>query len=140
LLKKIEFNLLLADLALQLADALARPHKILRLEIGRSKSLARPTGRPQRLRSTPAEMSAPLVKKAGRNPELAGQRSHALPRHHPPYHRKLELSVVGTTLSSGHRSLLENCLLFLCLTLGVHSSGRRPVISCYLQGRVVLHT
>src|SRR5205807_9035671 len=85
LLKKIELHLLLADLALQLDDALARPHKILRLEIGRSKSLARSTGQPQRLRSTPAEMSALLVKKAGRNPELARQRSHALPRYHPLY-------------------------------------------------------
>jgi hypothetical protein len=131
LLKKIEFHLLLADLALQLADARARPHQILGLEIGRSKSLARSTGRPQRIRATPAEMSAPLVKKAGRSPELAGQRSHACPRYHPLYHRKLELSVVDAPSSFGHRSLLENCLLFLCLSLGVHSNTSISSAACY---------
>jgi hypothetical protein len=62
LLKKIQFNLLLADLALQLADALARRRKILgRLKIERSKSLARSTGRSQGLRSATAEMNAPFV-------------------------------------------------------------------------------
>jgi hypothetical protein len=62
LLKKIQFNLLLADLAFQLADALARRRKILgRLKIERPKCLARPTGRPQRLHAATAEMNAPFV-------------------------------------------------------------------------------
>jgi hypothetical protein len=60
--KKIQFNLLLADLALQLADALARRRKILaRLKIEHPHSLPRATGRPQRLRSAAAEMNAPVV-------------------------------------------------------------------------------
>jgi hypothetical protein len=60
--KKIQFNLLLADLALQLADPLARRRKILgRLKIERPKSLARPTGRPQSLRSATPEMHAPFA-------------------------------------------------------------------------------
>jgi hypothetical protein len=62
LLKKIQFNLLLADLALQFADALARRRKILgRLKIGRSKPLTRATGRSQRFRPATPEMNAPFV-------------------------------------------------------------------------------
>jgi len=62
LLKKIQFNLLLAHLALQLADTLARRRKILgRLEIEHSHALSRPTGRPQGLRPATPEMIAPSV-------------------------------------------------------------------------------
>src|SRR5712672_2915673 len=57
------------------------------------------------------------------NMKLAGKRGHPLPRHHPLYCRKLELSAEHTALALGHRSLLENCPLFLCLILGVHSSA-----------------
>jgi hypothetical protein len=61
-LKKIEFDLLLTDLALKLADALARRHKILaRLKIEDPKSFARPARRPQCLGSTSPEMPAPFV-------------------------------------------------------------------------------
>src|ERR1700730_13369734 len=56
------------------------------------------------------------------NMQLAGKRGHPLPRHHPLYRRKLELSAEHTALAPGHRSLLENCPLFLCLILGVHST------------------
>src|SRR3981189_2865594 len=55
------------------------------------------------------------------NMKLAGKRRHPLPRHHPLYSRKLELSGEHTALAFGHRSLLENCPLFWCLVLGVHS-------------------
>jgi hypothetical protein len=62
LLKKIQFNLLLADLALQLADPPARRRKILaRLKIEHSKSLAGSAGRSQGLRSATPEMLAPFV-------------------------------------------------------------------------------
>src|SRR5712671_1619753 len=57
------------------------------------------------------------------NMKLAGKRGHPLPRHHPLYCRKLELSAEHTALALGHRSLLENCPLFLCLILGVHSTS-----------------
>jgi hypothetical protein len=61
--KKIEFYLLLADLALQLADALARRHKVIRaLKIENPKALARAACRPQRLRSPRPIMPAPSVK------------------------------------------------------------------------------
>src|SRR5712664_1618504 len=56
------------------------------------------------------------------NMKLARERRHPLPRHHPLYRRKLELSAEHTAFALGHRSLLENCPLFLCLMLGVHST------------------
>src|SRR5467141_3738014 len=72
------------------------------------------------------------------NMKLARERRHPLPRHHPLYRRKLELSAEHTAFALGHRSLLENCPLFLCLMLGVHSSValvlRRPP-KAGLEGR-----
>jgi hypothetical protein len=65
--KKIEFNLLLADLAFQIGDALASRRKILhshrlghRIRLRRAKDFARPTSRSQGLRSATAKMPAPL--------------------------------------------------------------------------------
>src|SRR5882757_8069254 len=74
-----------------------------------------------------------------RDLKLARECGRALPRNHPLYRRKLELSAKHTALAFGHRSLLENCPLFLCLILGVHSmlSPRREGVSphpgCCLQ-------
>jgi hypothetical protein len=130
--KKIEFNLLLADLAFQLADVLARGRKILAWrKVGRPKALARPTRRPQRLRSAPPKMPAPLVQMPARNPKLPGECSGALPGYQPLGRRELELSAEHTSLSSGHRSPLENCPLFLCLILGVHSKEVSLFSLCY---------
>jgi hypothetical protein len=107
--KKIEFNLLPADLALQLADALARACKIpRRLEIEHAKPLARPTRRPQRLCATPAKVLAPLVQIPARDLELACHSRDALPRQHSSYRRELELSAEHSTLAFGHRPLLDN--------------------------------
>src|SRR6267154_1135956 len=65
------------------------------------------------------------------NMKLARERRHPLPRHHPLYRRKLELSAEHTAFALGHRSLLENCPLFLCLMLGVHSMRPRgPARAC----------
>jgi hypothetical protein len=131
--KKIQFNLLPADLALQLADALAGRRKILaRFKLEHPKSLARPTGRPQRLRTPAAEMPTPAIQIPLPNPELAGQRGYALSRQHPLHRRKFELSAEHTPLTLGHRSLLENCLLFLCLIFGVHSRVISLFSLCYL--------
>src|SRR5712672_590841 len=58
-----------------------------------------------------------------RDLKLARECGRALPRNHPLYRRKLELSAKHTALAFGHRSLLENCPLFLCLILGVHSNN-----------------
>src|ERR1700722_14538689 len=67
-------------------------------------------------------MHAPLVQMTGRNPKLAGKLGGALPSVHPLDRRELELSAEFSALSFGHRSPLENCPLFLCLILGVHSN------------------
>jgi hypothetical protein len=73
--KKIQFHLLLADLALQLGDAFARGRNILhppglrlRGKLGRPWDLPRATRRPQRFSSAAAEMRAPLVQMTARNP------------------------------------------------------------------------
>src|SRR3981081_1805250 len=72
-----------------------------------------------------------------RDLKLARERGRALPRHHPLYRRKLELSAEHTALAFGHRSLLENCPLFLCLILGVHSTGTGGVATRH--GAVLIH-
>jgi hypothetical protein len=124
--KKIELQLLLADLALKLLDTLARRCKIAphRLKVANPKALVRPVGRPQRFRPTPPEVLAPFIKMPGRHPKLTAQLRRALPGHHPLHNRQLELPAVDTSLSSGHRSPRENCPLLSCLTSGVHSSLR----------------
>src|SRR5712675_1544705 len=65
------------------------------------------------------------------NMKLARERRHPLPRHHPLYRRKLELSTEHTAFALGHRSLLENCPLFLCLMLGVHSIVNPLFFGCF---------
>src|SRR5262249_36839937 len=131
LLKKIQFDLLLADLAFQLGNPFARRRKVLgRLKIEHPKSLAGSTGRPQRLRPAVPEVPPPLVQMPRRNPKLPGERRSTLPSHHPFDRRELELAAEYTALAFGHRSPLENCPLFLCRVLGGHSTmrgGRRAV-------------
>jgi hypothetical protein len=69
--KKIKLHLLLADLALQRVNALARRRKVLaRLKIEHPKALARPTRRPQRRDASAAEIPAPLVQVPARNLKL----------------------------------------------------------------------
>src|SRR3981189_218661 len=69
-----------------------------------------------------------------RDLKLAREGGPALPRNHPLYRRKLELSAKHTALAFGHRSLLENCPLFLCLILGVHSRRADQASGLMLQG------
>jgi hypothetical protein len=68
LLKKIEFDLLLTDLALELDDAFARGRDILhprglrlRAKLDRPWGLPRATSRSQRFSSTAAEMPVPFA-------------------------------------------------------------------------------
>jgi hypothetical protein len=123
--KKIELQLLLADLALKLLDTLARRRKIAphRLKVANPKALARPVGRPQRFRPTPPEVLAPFIKMPTRHPKLMAQLRRSLPGHHPLHNRQLELPPVDTSLPSGHRSPRQNCPLLSCLTSGVHSKA-----------------
>jgi hypothetical protein len=60
--KKIKLQLLLADLALKLVDALARPHQVLaHLKVEHPSAPARPARRPQRLHPTSSIVLTPLV-------------------------------------------------------------------------------
>jgi hypothetical protein len=66
--KKIEFHLLLANLAFQIGDALASRRNILHphrlgngIRLGRANDFARPTSRSQRLGPPTAKMPAPLI-------------------------------------------------------------------------------
>jgi hypothetical protein len=98
--KKIQFHLLLADLAFQRADPFARRRKVVaRLSIEHPKTLARSTRRPQRLNPTPAVMPQPPVQLAGPNLQLARKPRCRLSRHHPLYRRDLERSAEYTPSS-----------------------------------------
>jgi hypothetical protein len=120
--KKIQFQLLLADLALQITNALARRRKV-RRRIELDRHLAGTARRPQPLSAATAEMHAPLVKLVRAHPKLDGQRSTTLPIfHHPLHRRELELPAENTSLARGHFSSSKKCSLFTCLILGVHSS------------------
>jgi hypothetical protein len=79
--KKIELQLLLADLALQPTDALARRRKVVRaLKIERPMTLTRPARRPQRILSARSVTLAPLVNVPARHPKMTRERLYALPR------------------------------------------------------------
>jgi hypothetical protein len=120
--KKIQFQLLTADLALQITNALARCRKISRT-IELDRHLAGPTRRPQPLSAAAAEMHAPFVELVRAHPKFARQRSTTLPIiDHPLHRRELELSAENTSLAQGHFPSPKKCSLFTCLTLGVHSS------------------
>jgi hypothetical protein len=123
--KKIQFQLLLPDLALQITNALARGRNI-RLGIELYRHLPRPARRPQPLRAATTEMHAPFVELVRPNPQLAGKRHTTLPVIYHPFHRReLELPAEYTSLARGHFPSQKKCSLFICLTLGVHS--REPI-------------
>ena len=123
--KKIEFQLLLADLALQLANKLARrpniPHRRRRLSL--HSSSARPASAPQH--PFPQELQPPLVQMKLRYTQLASKSLYRLPRNQPLNRADLELRLKYTTVFRTSVLPLENCSLFLCLTVGVHSTSPR---------------
>lgn len=143
--KKIEIDLLLADLALQLRDPLLRSYQSVGLcqrsgrhdPVGRYRSRRRPT-RPthrqgfdlghtpaatKRTRPTQPIAISPLIKTTPKDPKLTTQRANILARTHPLKRRKLELSTENSAVLLGHQFPLyqENCPPFPCLILGVHS-------------------
>jgi hypothetical protein len=120
--KKIKFQLLLPDLALQITNALASRLNI-RRGIEPDRHPAGPARRPQPLSAAPAEMHAPLVQLVRAHSKFAGQRSTRLPIiYHPLHRRELELAAEDTSLATGHSSFPKKCSLFTCLTLGGHST------------------
>src|SRR5438270_13076844 len=55
--------------------------------------------------------------------QLTAYRGRAFSANVPLYRGKLKPTVENSSFSCGHRSLPENCPLFSCLILGVHSKA-----------------
>jgi hypothetical protein len=101
--KKIEFNLLLPDLALQLADLLLGDRKILRIGYWRwPERLHRPTRAANPIGSMPPVLLAPIRQMALRYFELLADRFGHFPGQHSLYCRKLELPGENTSFACGH--------------------------------------
>ena len=102
--KKIQFDLLLADLTLQLGNSPARrlelagrrggwclSDDLVRSQIGR-RGLAWPTATAQRFRTPCQQTIAPNLQILARKLQLARKRAHALARQHPADGPDFELS------------------------------------------------
>jgi hypothetical protein len=103
--KKIEFQLLLTDLALQFGNARARRRELpirpawrrcVTLRQSRRPSPRRPTAAVQRLRAAGKKAIAPRRYVLAAKPQLARQRTHVLTRHHPIDDRDFELAAEYT--------------------------------------------
>jgi hypothetical protein len=85
--KKIEFNLLLSDLAFQRSDALTSRGSILAFHDPQVRiPLAGPTSSPKTFRSMPTILTAPLRKPAAADVQLTTERGSAFPAHQPFNH------------------------------------------------------
>jgi len=117
LLKKIEIDLLLADLPLKLRDPTLRfrqrvgrrhrfggePFACCRLFTARrphrqNLGLGRSTTTAQRNRASQPKPFTPLVEILPPHPQLARQRAYVLPRKHPPNRRNLKLAAEPSRL------------------------------------------
>jgi hypothetical protein len=101
--KKIQFNLLLADLALEFGNAFRRTRVSSRniacplLHARRNGiAFARPTDRPQRLRPTCAKKITPCIEILTQHIQLLGKSPDALTRQNATDRLKLELSAENT--------------------------------------------
>src|SRR5215208_3471241 len=121
--KKIEIDLLLANLALQLGDLPACRRKLVRRLIPRARSrpqylrLARATDRPQAFRPSLLVLAAPVVQPLAISPDRAGHRRHSLALQHPGDGRSLLLFRKMPMLLHPV-PLYEKLSAFSCLTLG----------------------
>src|SRR4029077_19075984 len=88
--KKIEFDLLPADLTFQLGNLLARrfyvSRRLLRLRRDRI-ILSRAPLAPQSFRAARPEARPPIVQILAQDLQLPRQRAYILPRHHPAHRR-----------------------------------------------------
>src|SRR5262249_10513484 len=138
MLKKIEIQLLLADLALELAYAPSRLGQLgqNRLFAGswqRTRCRARLRGRlgldrgprlppsAQRQCSSAKVARSPHVERLARRPDLLGQQWHILTSQHALHRRQLHLTIVSTSFAFWHQ-LSPELSPYPCLTFGVHSS------------------
>jgi hypothetical protein len=135
MLKKIEVQLLLADFALQLADARSRSGQfLLRCLLGRPRQWRRcrtclwwrlnlirhvqPTQPTQRLSTALQILRAPMVKRLARRPNLPGQRWHVLAGQHALHSRHLHLTTVSSSRAFRHQLSLPSCHLIPVSLLG----------------------
>jgi hypothetical protein len=126
--KKIEFNLLLPDFALQVADLLLRGRKILRGHYWSwLEGLHGSTGVPDPFGSVPPIVLAPVREVALRYLELFADSFGHLPGQHTLYGRKLELPGENTSFACGHPG---SCLLFFTVSVS-HFWG--ALQSCKIQ-------
>jgi hypothetical protein len=128
--KKIEFDLLLADLALQFGDASAGEIKLVGWHLyrpARSRggrrphvALARPPQWTQGRRTAGAKLIAPSVYILPQNLELSRHQPYRLARQNTSDGRKLELStedtgwLLGHVFSYGELSLISSASLLGC--------------------------
>jgi hypothetical protein len=113
--KKIEFNLLLPDFPLQIADLLLRRRKILCIHYWIwFERFHRPTRVPDPFGSVSPIPFAPIREVPWRYLELFADLFGLLPRQHPLYRRKLELTAEDTSFACGH---LGSCLLFFIVSV-----------------------
>jgi hypothetical protein len=117
--KKIQIQLLLADLALQFGNLLARRvHVPWRLLPSRRKrhGLAWPSPAPQGVSTSAAKSRVPKIQifpQHPQHPQLTRERDHALSRHHPANRRQLERTAENTRFLSGHQSSPGELSLFI---------------------------
>jgi hypothetical protein len=107
LLKKIQFQLLLADLALKLGYPRSRrlviPHRWRRCPRRRPlhSTPARPPSAPQH--AFPPKLQPPLVQPKLRYPQFGRQSFDRLPGNQPLYRGNLEFHLIDPALSSRHQ-------------------------------------
>jgi hypothetical protein len=111
LTKKIEFNLLSPNLAVQICDLPLRISEILclgHIQIRTwSKRLCWPAGSAHPERSVTSKLGAPLGQKAGSDPQLLAHRLGHLSGQNPLNRRELELAGVNMSLACGHPAFLD---------------------------------
>src|SRR5882672_10384569 len=120
--KKIEVDLLLTDLALQLGDLAARRLRLIRLALpgprprAQRLRLARPAGAAHRLRSALLVLAVPLVQPPAVHPDRPGHRRHCLAIRHPGDRRALlffrEISMLLHPVPLYEKLSAVSCLTF----------------------------
>jgi hypothetical protein len=105
--KKIQINLLLADLAFQFGDALESCAQ-LRGRALRVCRLARPTGTAQSFNTARSQAITPNVQHGAPKPQLPCQSTNVRTSQHPANYSLLELPT-ETTTRLGHALSIENC-------------------------------
>jgi hypothetical protein len=106
--KKIQFHLLPADLAFQLAYPFESCAQLRGRALGLRRYLARPTGIAQSFNTARLHAITPFVQHGAPKPEFSRKRTHVRTGQHPANDSLLELST-ETTTRRGHELSIEIC-------------------------------